>query len=125
MELAHGAWSFGVNATQAELETAREVMEELERLGEHSADVLARWMRVHGLRGVKRDTEQCPLAGWLRHRTGDPLLQVGRYHVTGRRSTPERHFPVDVWRVDDPPATHTEFIRRFDDGAWPELTADL
>jgi hypothetical protein len=32
---------------------------------------------------------------------------------------------VDVWRVDDPPASHTEFIRRFDDGAWPELTADL
>ncbi len=63
MELAHGAWSFGVNAAEAELETAREIMEELERLGAHSADVLARWMRVHGLRGVKGDTEQCPLAG--------------------------------------------------------------
>ena len=72
MELAHGAWSFGVNATEAELETADAVMEELERIGAHSADVLARWMRVHGLRGVKGDTEQCPLAGWLRHSTGDP-----------------------------------------------------
>jgi len=31
---------------------------------------------------------------------------------------------LDVWRIDDPPATHTEFIRRFDDGAWPELAID-
>jgi hypothetical protein len=52
------------------------------------------------------------------------LLRVGRYHVTGYRSTPEQPASVDVWRIDDPPATHTEFIRRFDDGAWPDLIAD-
>ena len=124
MKLAHGAWSFGVHATKAELETASAVMEELERLGAHSADVVARWMRVHGLHGVKGDTDQCPLARWLRHSTGDPLLRVGRYHVTGHRGAPEQPARVDVWRIDDPPATHTEFIRRFDDGAWPELFTD-
>lgn len=124
MELAHGAWSFGVNATEDELETAKTVMEELERLGAHSADVVARWMHVHGLHGIKGDTDQCPMASWLRQSTGDPLLHVGRYHVTGCRGTPERPAPADVWRIDDPPDTHTEFIRRFDQGAWPELTID-
>jgi hypothetical protein len=120
----HGAWLFGVDATEQELETANAAMEELERLGAHSADVIARWMRVHGIHGVKDDTEQCPLTHWLRQATGDPRLRVGRYHVTGYRSTAERSAPLDVWRIDDPPATHTEFIRRFDDGAWPELTID-
>jgi hypothetical protein len=124
MKLVHGAWSFGVNATEEELETANAAMEELERFGAHSADVVARWMHAYGLQGVKADTEQCPLARWLRETTGDPLLRVGRYHVTGCRSTPERPAPADVWRIDDPPATHTEFIRRFDDGDWPELTTD-
>ena len=124
MQLAYGAWSFGMDATEAELEMAGVVMEELERLGAHSADVVARWMHIHGLQGVKGDVQQCPLARWLRDRSGDPGLQVGRYHVTGRRSLPDRPVPVDVWRVEDPPATHTEFIRRFDDGAWPELLAD-
>jgi len=113
-----------VDATDAERETGRAAMDELERLGAHSADVLARWMRVHGLHGVKGDTEQCPVARWLRQATGDPLLRAGRYHVTGYRRTPEQPSPVDVWRVDDPPATHTEFVRRFDDGDWPELATD-
>jgi len=125
VRLAHGAWSFGVTATQAELATATAVMEELERLGGHSADVVARWMHAYGLHGVKGDTEQCPAARWLRHTTGDPPLRVGRYHVTGYRSTPERPASVDVWRIDDPPVTHTEFIRRFDNGAWPGLTTDI
>jgi hypothetical protein len=120
----HGAWLFGVDATEQELETANAAMEELERLGAHSADVIARWMRVHGIHGVKGDTEQCPLTHWLRQATGDSRLRVGRYHLTGYRSTAERSAPFDVWRIDDPPATYTEFIRRFDDGAWPELTID-
>jgi len=125
LKLAHDAWSFGVNPTEAELETAHAVMEELERLGAHSADVVARWMRVYGMQGVKGDTEQCPVARWLRQATGDPLLRVGRYHVSGYRDAPEQPARVDVWRIDDPPATHTEFIRRFDDDAWPELTTDI
>ncbi len=124
MKLMHGAWSFGVNATEEELETAEATMQELERIGAHSADVVARWMHVYGMHGVKGDTEQCPITHWLRQTTSDPLLRVGRYHVTGYRSTPERPAPVDVWRIDDPPASHTEFIRRFDDGAWPELSTD-
>ncbi len=124
MKLMHGAWSFGVNATEEELETAEATMQELERIGAHSADVVARWMHVYGMHGVKGDTEQCPITQWLRQTTGDPLLRVGKYHVTGYRSTPERPAPVDVWRIDDPPVTHTEFIRRFDDGAWPELSTD-
>jgi hypothetical protein len=124
MRLVHGAWSFDLNATEDELETAEAAMEELERIGAHSADVVARWMRVYGMHGIKGDIEQCPIVHWLRQTTGDPLLRVGRYHVTGYRSTPERPAPVDVWRIDDPPATHTEFIRRFDDGAWPQLSID-
>ncbi len=70
------------------------------------------------------DTEQCPVAQWLRQTTGNPLLRVGAYHVSGYRSGPEHPAPVDVWRIDDPPATHTEFVRRFDDGAWPQLRTD-
>jgi hypothetical protein len=124
VRLAHGAWSFGVAATEAELETARAAMDELERLGGHSADVVARWMHVRGLHGVQGSTEQCPLAHWLRQATGDPLLRVGRYHVSGYRHTPDQPSLVNVWRIDDPPATHTEFVRRFDEGDWPELTAD-
>ena len=124
MRLMHGPWWFGVSATEEELETANAAMEELQRLGAHSADVVARWMHVHGIQGVKGDIEQCPLARWLRQATGDPLLEVGRHQITGRRSIPERRYPVDVWRIDDPPPTHTEFIRRFDDDAWPELTTD-
>ncbi len=124
MNLVHGTWSLDANATEAELETANAVMAELERLGAHSADVIARCMHVYGVRGVKDDIKECPLARWLRQTTGVVLLRVGRYHVTGYRSMPEQPLSVDVWRVDDPPATHTEFICRFDDGAWPELTAD-
>jgi len=71
----HGAWLFGVNATEEELETANAAMEELERIGGHSADVVARWMHVHGMHGIKGDTEQCPLTQWLRHTTSDPLLR--------------------------------------------------
>ncbi len=124
MRLMHGAWLFGVNATEEELETANAAMEELERIGGHSADVVARWMHVHGMHGIKGDTEQCPLTQWLRHTTSDPLLRVGRYHITGYHRTAERPAPIDVWRIDDPPATHSEFIRRFDEGTWPELTTD-
>jgi class 3 adenylate cyclase len=124
MKLVHGTWLFGVNATEDELETAEAAMQELQRIGAHSGDVVARWMHAYGLYGVRGDTEQCPVARWLRQATGDPLLRVGRYHVSGYRSTPERPAPVDVWRIDDPPATHTEFIGRFDDGVWPQLSID-
>jgi hypothetical protein len=122
VKLAHGAWSFGVNATAAELETANAVMALLERIGAHSADVVARWMHVHGRHGVKGDTEQCLVARWLRQAIGDPLLRVGAYHVYGYRRAPEQRAPIEVWRVADPPATFTDLVRRFDDGAWPELT---
>jgi hypothetical protein len=60
VRLMHGAWLYGADATEQELETANAAMEELERLGAHSADVIARWMRVHGIHGVKGDTEQSP-----------------------------------------------------------------
>src|SRR6266542_2167187 len=53
MRLVHGAWSFGVNATEEELETAEATMQELERIGAHSADVVARWMHVYGMHGVR------------------------------------------------------------------------
>lgn len=55
MHLVHGAWSLGVNATEAELKAASVVMEELERIDAHSADVVARCMHVYGMQGVKGD----------------------------------------------------------------------
>lgn len=122
MNLVHGAWLLGTTPTTAELETANAVMRELERIGAHSANVVARCMHVYGMRGVKGDTSQCILARWLHLTSGTDLLFVGRYHVTGYRRSPGRRAPVEVWRIDDPPATHTEVIRRFDEGAWPELT---
>jgi hypothetical protein len=121
VDLRHGAWIFGDDATADELATANAVVQELEHIGAHAPDVVARWMRVCGLRGVMGDVEQCLITTWLRQVTGDPLLQVGRYHVTGYRSTPDRSAPIKVWRIDNPPAILPELIRRFDDGTWPEL----
>jgi hypothetical protein len=121
MEIVHGAWSMGVNATEAELQDAGAAMAELARIGTHSADVVARWMHAFGMQGVKGDPEECVLVGWLRLATGVSLLSVGRYHVTGHRRSPGCSSPVEVWRIHDPPATHTEVVRRFDDDAWPEL----
>jgi len=124
VHLVHGAWSLGVNATEAELKAASVVMEELERIGAHSADVVARCMHVYGMQGVKGDWKECLLARWLRRTTGVRLLRVGRYHVTGYRDTPGQPSSVEVWQIHDPPATHTEVVRRFDDGGWPELATD-
>ncbi len=123
MNLIHGAWLLGTNPTTAELETANAVMRELERLGGHSADVVARCMHAYGMQGVKGDTSECILARWLRKTSSGRLLSVGRYHVTGYRSVPRRA-PVEVWRIDNPPTAHTEFVHRFDEGAWLELTIE-
>ncbi len=87
MRRMHGAWQFGVDATEQELETANAAMEELERLGAHSADVIARWMRVHGIHGVKGDTEQCPLtlAAPGHRRPTAPSRQVPRHRLSQPR----------------------------------------
>jgi hypothetical protein len=123
MEIIHGAWSLGVNATDAELEEANAVMREMARIGAHSADVVARWMHTLGMHGVKGDPRECVLVRWLRQATGVGLLRVGRYHVTGYRQSEGQYWPVqvEVWRIDNPPATHTELVGRFDNDAWPEL----
>jgi hypothetical protein len=123
MEIIHGAWSLGVDATEAELEEANAVMREVARIGAHSADVVARWMHTLGMHGVKGDPHECVLVRWLRQATGAPLLSVGRYHVTGYRRSPGRSSLLEVWRIHDPPATQAEVVRRFDDDAWPELTS--
>jgi hypothetical protein len=123
MEVIHGAWSMGVEATEAELEEASAVMRELGRIGAHSPDVVVRWMHTFGMQGVKGDPQECVLARWLRQSTGIPLLSVGRHHVTGYRRSAGRSLLLEVWRIHDPPATQTEVVRRFDDDAWPELTS--
>ena len=121
MEIVHGAWSLGVEATESELDQANAVMKEVARIGAHSADVVARWMHTIGMQGVRGDPHECVLVRWLRQATGVPLISVGRHHVTGYRPSPGRSSRLEVWIITDPPATHTEVIRRFDHDAWPEL----
>ncbi len=82
-----------------------------------TADGIAAHLRAKGIRGVRENPDCCPIANYL----------SGTGGLYGPDVDPSR---IDAFTDEGDaeqvctPAHIAEFVRRFDDGEWPELVLD-
>src|ERR1044072_6415942 len=93
------------------LDTRDEVHEALRNLGETS-DEIAMQMRAKKVKGVPKKDTSCPIAHYLANEFPALRFKVQTYYVEVHNSS--------ILIIDNPIPVRT-FVRRFDNGEFPEL----
>lgn len=76
-------------------------------------DRIAKTLREKGIKGVRHERCDCPIARYVRHVAGGGLYSVSVHNSSV-------HHEHNRWSLPLPPAVD-RFVRAFDGGKYPEL----
>lgn len=96
--------------------TLRQAIRKLTCSNRRSADQIARYLEKQGIKGKRNSSVQCPVARWLRQELGGTVL-TRAYSVMYYGPFPR----VVKYGYGD---SLKEFVKRFDNGGFPNLLDD-